>query len=122
MDGAPWMYNNHLLVFHRMKANEDPLQVPMVFFFLYFWIQIHDLPIDLFSKRVVKYFGNFIGEFIDYDTNKLSRDYKSYMRIRVKIDVRRPLKRQKKLILSYSSNPMYVSFQCKKINFVLLHL
>ncbi|KAG8489479.1 hypothetical protein CXB51_017459 [Gossypium anomalum] len=29
--GAPWTFNNHLLVFHRLKEEEDPMEVPLVF-------------------------------------------------------------------------------------------
>ncbi|KAK5818526.1 hypothetical protein PVK06_023467 [Gossypium arboreum] len=40
--GAPWTSNNHLLVFHRIGENEDPMDVPLVY--SDWWIQIHDLP------------------------------------------------------------------------------
>ncbi|KAH1130595.1 hypothetical protein J1N35_001973 [Gossypium stocksii] len=29
--GAPWTFNNHLLIFHRLVANEDPMAVPLVY-------------------------------------------------------------------------------------------
>ncbi|MBA0729546.1 hypothetical protein Golax_022726, partial [Gossypium laxum] len=27
--GAPWTFNNHLLVFHRLLEDEDPMEVPL---------------------------------------------------------------------------------------------
>ncbi|MBA0601223.1 hypothetical protein Gorai_004407, partial [Gossypium raimondii] len=65
INGAPWMFNNHLLIFHRLKENDDLMQVPLVF--SYFWVQIHDLPLRLFSKDIAKQFGNFFGAFVEYD-------------------------------------------------------
>ncbi|MBA0792420.1 hypothetical protein Gohar_016920 [Gossypium harknessii] len=29
LEGSPWTFNNHLLVFHRLKHVEDLLQVPL---------------------------------------------------------------------------------------------
>ncbi|MBA0560808.1 hypothetical protein Golob_017685 [Gossypium lobatum] len=40
--GTPWIFNIHLLVFHRLKEEEDPMEVPLVS--SAFWIQVHDLP------------------------------------------------------------------------------
>lgn len=33
--GAPWTFNNHLLVFHQLVENKDPMQVPLIYYF--FW-------------------------------------------------------------------------------------
>ncbi|MBA0729475.1 hypothetical protein Golax_020356 [Gossypium laxum] len=59
INGAPWTFNNQLLVFHQMEEVEDPLQVPL---------------------------------FVEYDAKKISRGNRSYLQIRVRIDVRMPLK------------------------------
>ncbi|MBA0711156.1 hypothetical protein Golax_010372 [Gossypium laxum] len=42
MKEAPWTFNNHHLVFHRLGNMEDPLLVPL--FYSYFCVQVHDLP------------------------------------------------------------------------------
>lgn len=34
--GAPWTFNNHLLIFYRIQENEDPMAVPLVF--LDWWV------------------------------------------------------------------------------------
>ncbi|MBA0579790.1 hypothetical protein Gorai_022036 [Gossypium raimondii] len=31
VNGAPWTFNNHLLVFHHLKHGEDPLEVDLLF-------------------------------------------------------------------------------------------
>ncbi|MBA0642063.1 hypothetical protein Goklo_026523 [Gossypium klotzschianum] len=69
--GAPWTFNNHLLVFHHLKQGEGPLE-----------------------------FGDFIRTFVDYDVKAIAAGLRNYMWIRVKIDIRRSLKRKKKLIVA----------------------
>ncbi|MBA0854612.1 hypothetical protein Goshw_002569, partial [Gossypium schwendimanii] len=73
---APWTFNNHLLVFHQLKVEEDPMEVPLIS--SAFWIKVHYLPLGFFSKSMVKLFGDFIGEFIDYDMKQLNREMKIF--------------------------------------------
>ncbi|MBA0673624.1 hypothetical protein Goklo_029698, partial [Gossypium klotzschianum] len=49
-NGVSWMFNNHLLAIHRLKEDEDPLQILLVT--ANFWVQVHDLP-PAQSMRVV---------------------------------------------------------------------
>ncbi|MBA0789019.1 hypothetical protein Gotri_006729 [Gossypium trilobum] len=39
--------------------------------------------------------GNFIGIFQEYDGSSLGKENMNFMRIRVQVDIRRPLKRKK---------------------------
>ncbi|MBA0798376.1 hypothetical protein Gohar_008968, partial [Gossypium harknessii] len=57
--GLPWTFNSHLLVFHYLNNTEDPLLVPLVY--LFFWVQVYDLPPRLFSEVVAQQLGNFVG-------------------------------------------------------------
>ncbi|GMI67915.1 hypothetical protein HRI_000460800 [Hibiscus trionum] len=66
MEGSPWFFNNHLLLMHRLLPGEDPLLVSLDH--AYFWVQIHDLPPGLMSEAMARQFGNFIGQFVEYDS------------------------------------------------------
>ncbi|KAK5772502.1 hypothetical protein PVK06_048791 [Gossypium arboreum] len=79
--GAPWTFNNHLLVFHRLVEGEDPMAFLLVF--ADWWIQVQDLPPGFFRDSMAVQFGNFIGKFLEYDMKQLSNGYMNYMRIRV---------------------------------------
>ncbi|PPS04462.1 hypothetical protein GOBAR_AA16201 [Gossypium barbadense] len=59
---APWTFNNHLMVFHRLLEDEDSMEVPLTYSFL--WVQIHDLLPGMISDMVTKQFGYFIRSFI----------------------------------------------------------
>ncbi|KAJ9189518.1 hypothetical protein P3X46_000801 [Hevea brasiliensis] len=80
-DGGPWSFNNHLLILHRMAEEEVPGGVPL--YYAEFRVRVYDLPSDLITQVMAKHIGDYVG--------------RKYMRIRVKIDVRKPLKRWKKL-------------------------
>ncbi|MBA0776537.1 hypothetical protein Gotri_011520 [Gossypium trilobum] len=66
------------------------MHVPLVF--SSFYVQVYNLPPSFFSENVAKQLGNFIGRLLEYDTKPLSRGVKSYLRIKVELDVKRPLK------------------------------
>ncbi|MBA0873946.1 hypothetical protein Goshw_009577, partial [Gossypium schwendimanii] len=95
-NGVPWTFNNHLLVIHHMVDGQNPLKILLIH--VYFWVQVHDLPPSFFSKHIAKQLGEFVGEFLEYDTKNLERGLNNYMQIRVKMDVRRQLRRKKKLM------------------------
>ncbi|MBA0661507.1 hypothetical protein Goklo_005795, partial [Gossypium klotzschianum] len=81
VNGAPWTFNNHLLVFHHLKQGEDPLEVDLLF--TEFWIQIHNLPPRMFTIIIAKQFGDFIGTFVDYDVKAIATGLRNYMQIRI---------------------------------------
>ncbi|MBA0675514.1 hypothetical protein Goari_017054 [Gossypium aridum] len=91
--GAPWTFNNHLLVFHHLKQGEDPLEVDLLY--TEFWVQIHNLPLGMFTEAIAKQFGDFIGAFMDYDVKTIAAGLRNYMQIRVKTDIRESLKQKK---------------------------
>ncbi|KAA3459709.1 nucleolin-like [Gossypium australe] len=95
--GAPWFFNNHLLLLHRLQDGENPMSVLLNS--SAFWVQVHDLPPGLMSENMAKQMGGFIGQYIEYDTFFSSLGNKNFMRIRVLIDVSFPLKRKKKVLL-----------------------
>ncbi|MBA0576898.1 hypothetical protein Golob_024872, partial [Gossypium lobatum] len=96
LKGLPWTFNNHLLILCKLKRGEDPLKIPLVF--VPFWVQIHNVPIGLFSENLAIQLGNFIGVFLEYDASTLGKENHNYMRIRVQIDVRKPLRRKKQVM------------------------
>lgn len=52
LEGSPWTFNNHLLIYHHLKGGEDPMLVPL--FWAYFWVQVHDLMTGLFSEVMAR--------------------------------------------------------------------
>lgn len=85
IDGMSWFFNRHLMVFHKLEEGEDPVLVPIIH--TNFWVQIHDFPPDCMSEGMARQLGNFIGNFLDYDVEIISKGVRKLMRIKVHLDV-----------------------------------
>lgn len=94
-NGGPWSFDNAMLILENIPLGEEPLKVPL--WWLNIWIQIHDLPSGFMSEAVGQQLGNFFGEFIQYDVKNNSSIWRESMRIKIRVDVRKPLKRKKKI-------------------------
>ena len=57
------------------------------------WIQLHDLPAGWWSNSIGRKIGSRLGEFLESDPNNYLGARKDYMRIRIKFDVLKPLKK-----------------------------
>ncbi|MBA0605499.1 hypothetical protein Godav_018069, partial [Gossypium davidsonii] len=76
LQGMPWFFNRHLILFCQLVHGEDSLQVPLVF--AECWVQVHNLPMGIMSKGMACQFGNFIGQILDYDAGFVIREIKSW--------------------------------------------
>lgn len=108
LKGGSWSFDNAMLVMEEVPKGEDPLSVQL--WNVNMWIQIHELPSGFMSEIVGKQLGNFFGTFIEYDNKNNTSTWKEFMRIRVRLDVRRPLKRKKKIM---KKNGEEVMVSCK---------
>ncbi|XP_057793135.1 uncharacterized protein At4g02000-like [Salvia miltiorrhiza] len=112
-DGGPWAFGNFPLMLHRLKRGEFPLTVPLET--LPFWIQVHDLPAGYLTEGVGRLLGNFIGNFLEYDSTNASGVWRQYMRIRVGIRISEPLKRFKR-IKQKDGSSFVVNFRYERLN------
>ncbi|MBA0812487.1 hypothetical protein Gohar_026454 [Gossypium harknessii] len=67
LSGTLWFFNNHLLILHKIQMGEEPLLVSL--YLSEFWVQIHDLALGLMTETMAKQFGDFLGQFLEYDTS-----------------------------------------------------
>lgn len=73
------------------------------------------------SQAIGTYICNFIGEFMEYDVNNNSGFWRSYMRINVRLDVRIPLKTEKK-VKTLGGEWMTIIFKYERLEGFLLSL
>lgn len=95
LKGGPWTFDNHVLALGRMQMGV-PIQA-ISLNHVDFWVQCHNLPIGFMSELVGKYLGNYIGEFLDYDPSNNACVWRPYMRLRVRVDVTKPLKKNRRV-------------------------
>lgn len=84
---GPWAFENATLVLKRLKEGDR----------VEFWVQVHDVPCGFMTERIAEQIGNAVGIFVQNDPNNFGGNWKSYMRIRVAIDINRPLRKKLKL-------------------------
>ncbi|CAN1789251.1 Uncharacterized protein At4g02000 [Linum perenne] len=111
MDGGPWSFDNNLLLLHELKPGDNIHEVPL--FYSAFWIHINNLTPDFYSQAIGKAIGNWIGEFLEYDEYNVCTRDDPFMRIKVRLDVRRSLKREK--VLRKMGRELTVTFQYERL-------
>lgn len=89
LNDGPWSFEQSLLVLAKAQPDIPPTATPLET--ADFWIQIHDLPLGFFSEKAVMAIGNFIGDFLSIDDDSPTGWWKSFIRIRVRINITKPL-------------------------------
>ena len=113
LDSGPWTFEQHILLVHRLEADEQPQQVPL--FHTTFWVQAYNIPIGFQSEKVVQSIGTYIGSFLESDVNNFKGVWRNYMRLRVSIDVRKPLKRRMRMKPA-GGDWIWVDFKYERLN------
>ncbi|CAN1825745.1 hypothetical protein LINPERHAP1_LOCUS31277 [Linum perenne] len=94
-DRGPWSFDGMLLILKELQPGELPSKEGMVF--ADFWIQVSNLCAGFSTLTAAKALGNFIGTFISYDERATSLTGGQILRIRARLDIREPLKKEKKI-------------------------
>ena len=76
---------------------------------------MYNLPIGFLSEKVLTNIGNYIREFQSSDPNNFMGVWRNYMRIRVSIDVRKPLKQRLRL-KNEGGEWFWVEFKYERLN------
>ncbi|KAL8096581.1 hypothetical protein AgCh_037515 [Apium graveolens] len=118
LSNGPWSFDGAMLVVNEIKAGEDPVKVQLNE--VEMWIQIYNLPMGYMTESVGKQLGNFFGKFISYDSSNDSSIWREYMRVRISLDVRCPLKRKKKISRKNKSEIMVTCKYEKLADFCFL--
>jgi hypothetical protein len=103
---GPWSFDRNLLVLRKISGEEQPSDIDMSIG--EFWSRIYDLPLKLRSDAMARKLGDLIGEFIDVDNKEGNRNGK-FLRVKVSIDLRKPLKRG--TVITYQGKELRVYFK-----------
>ncbi|XP_017217178.1 uncharacterized protein LOC108194750 [Daucus carota subsp. sativus] len=95
IEGSPWSFNRKVLIISRMQQGINPKCIPLNSIDL--WVQIHDLQPGLMSEKIITEVGNEIGKYVCSCPTNFKGVWREYMRIRVTMDLSKPLKRRMKI-------------------------
>ncbi|KAL0426829.1 UNVERIFIED_CONTAM: hypothetical protein Slati_2857700 [Sesamum latifolium] len=95
LEQCPWAYDKNLLVLAPIEAKDDPKWVDLSH--CDFHIHVHGLPLGKMTKEMASFIGNKLGQFKDVDLDSKGDVWGTSIRIRVSIDITKPLKRALKI-------------------------
>ena len=92
--GEPWSYDRHLIVLQRYDGSKPVKEIE--FRHCKFWIQIHDIPFKFMTPKTAVEIGESIGR-VSIPPNPSELKGGTFMRVRVSVNVTRPLCRGRKV-------------------------
>ncbi|MBA0804901.1 hypothetical protein Gohar_004456, partial [Gossypium harknessii] len=93
---SPWLFDRCLfsmVPFERGKEMDS-----YEFWMSPFWLRVYNIPIELMDRRLALDIGNVIGELVAIDWKDRNGGWTEFMRLKIKINVLRPLRRIVKLV------------------------
>lgn len=89
MESQPWHFDRHALIINDIQGNAKPSDIPL--YQIPFWVRVYDLPFKgRNNESNAKAIGDKVGVYMNIDKSDVVGINKS-LRIRVMIDVRKPL-------------------------------
>lgn len=95
MEDGLWSYEQCLLVMEKLQKNVSPYDVSLNS--AEFWVQVHNCPLSFFKHKVAEIIGSTLGELVIVDKKNFEGSWKSFLRVRVLIDITKPLRRRMKM-------------------------
>jgi len=116
-EGRSWLFDRSLLVLKELDDNVPSLQ--MDFSSALFWIQVHDMPLTCMNREVELRIGQSIGLVEDVDVTSDGVGWGRYLRIRVNVDITKPLEKGRPFLIKGKS--IWVSFKYEKLPLFCYH-
>lgn len=87
--GEPWLFDKYLVALKRIGCQAK--MKGLVFDSVFFWIQVHNLPVGSLKLRVAHDIVSVAGEVVNSGAAKEDYEGSLFMRVRVRIDITKPL-------------------------------
>jgi hypothetical protein len=111
MEGRPWTFDGNLV----SLADFDGLKpvAELEFEKVPFWVRMYDLPLACMSKAMGFRIGASVGEVLEVDADDEGVGWGEYLRVRIVLDLTKPLSRGRRLKLRDRS--IWITFKYEKI-------
>jgi hypothetical protein len=101
LEGRPWLFDRQILVLNEFDGSIPISQ--MQFTHSPFWVQVHEMPLLLMTKGIGEKIGMSLGRLVDFDVARDGIGWGRCLRIRVVINLTKPLDRGRALTLAGKS-------------------
>jgi len=112
LKGGSWTYDNHSLVLEKLRIGVPLKDIQLHYMNL--WVRVYNLPTGMMKEKVRMGLGNYIGEFLEYDGNNNSSFWGEHTRLKVRFDIKQPLKIGK-MIKTNGGEWCVVNFKYEKL-------
>lgn len=109
----PWHFENGLVVLKPLGA-EDPIDWGD-WRKANFWIQIRNVPPSGMIKEIGEVIGKGFGKCVEIDADSVGRCLGPYMRLRVEIDISKPLRRGARVRTGNSGEVIWVDARYERL-------
>ncbi|KAL0428094.1 UNVERIFIED_CONTAM: hypothetical protein Slati_2984200 [Sesamum latifolium] len=104
LTGCPWNFDKHVVILNSIRVDENPMKVDLSYCDLF--VHIHDLPLSRMNLGVATLTGNKLGLCGDKEMDE-EGFWGATLRIRVGLDVNKPLKRALKIKATMGEEYMF---------------
>jgi hypothetical protein len=111
LEGRPWTFEGSLLSLEEFDGLTPPTEIP--FDKAAFWVRMFNLPLACMGQAVGFQIGSTLGTVEEVETDDEGLCWGKYLRVRVKIDLTKPISRGRRINLS--GNTVWVPFQYERL-------
>jgi hypothetical protein len=104
LEDGPWMLADEILEMVDLDESKplDELELNCV----PIWVRISQIPIGMMNKTMSEVLSNAIGEFIEADIGPGGKTVGPFLRVKVKLDIHKPLMRGLTLLVGKDGSEM----------------
>ncbi|CAN6246699.1 unnamed protein product [Urochloa humidicola] len=105
LEEGPWMFGKDLLI--MVELDESKTIDEMEFAFIPIWVRVMKLLLGMMNKATGEAIGEEIGTFMAMDMDEDGTVMGRYLRVKVKLDIRKPLMRGVTVFAGEEEKPLW---------------
>lgn len=117
LEGRPWVFDGNLFSVEEFDGVTPPTTIP--FEKAAFWVRMFNLPLACMGTAVGHQIGSTMGVVEEVETDMDGIGWGSYLRVRITLDLTRPLSRGR--ILKLLGKSVLVAFKYEQLPHICFH-
>lgn len=112
LERRPWTFEKHVLLLQEINSMDQPSKITLKT--TVFWLRMYDLPIGAMKEHILHRLGSKAGHVIEIGYQRENYLGGQYARVRVEVDVTKPLARGAQLQVK-GKRPMFIQFRYERL-------